>query len=174
MSVNTNQSIHPQPLLSSVCVCLCLCVWLCVCECAGKGRVCVFELGYGGGCGWLGGWVNLWPLFCADDSIDLLKIMWRSWYVASVWTALILIHCVSFQRRYITARTSSFVTVTSNTATDRAMESKVADRVQVHLQLQVWKDGFSLGLGMIRTASSEWVAKRTVCAGRCNYSNEFP
>lgn len=79
LSVNTNQSIHTGPLLKKVCVLLCVCVWdqeretdsVCVC-------LCVFELGMD-----KGGRVNLWPLVCTDDSIDLVKIIWRSGYVVS-------------------------------------------------------------------------------------------
>ena len=79
--------------------------------------VCVCVFWRGGGEGWVvGGWVNLRPLVCDEDGIDLVKIRWRSGYVVSVWSAVILIHCLSWHRSYMAARSRSITIETSTTS----------------------------------------------------------
>lgn len=125
-SIETNQ--YTQGLYWATSTGARVCVSVCKRLCGQERRGCALWRGLYGRREWeglqtIGGWVNLRALLCPDDSIDLLKITWRSWYVVSVWAALILIHCLSFGCGYITARASSFVTVTSKTAGGRAVAS---------------------------------------------------
>lgn len=125
-------------------ICVYLCGFLCVCVYV---CLCVSECVFAGGMervGLFDGWVNLRPLVCADDSIDLVKIMWRSGYVVSVWSALILIHCLSFHCRYITARSTWIMIETLNTTTEALSNSN-----SVSGKMNRWL----LNLNMIRPIS---------------------
>lgn len=72
--VESNQYSQDPNWIKCVCVRTCLCVHVCT-----GGMV-------------TAGWVNLPALVCADDSIDLMKTIWRSGCVAFVCAALIEIH----------------------------------------------------------------------------------